>query len=139
MFHAPLNRGRADPRAPCTTTLNLGGLGHAILEYGADAFDLAIVETVETEGEAIARERELIADHNSVVPNGFNIRPHAKRADQAEAPLRTSVYFSRGVHDALREIAFKERRAIADIIHEGLDVVLTSRHYPTTAELRGKA
>lgn len=52
--------------------------------------------------------------------------------------FRTSVYFSREVHDKLRAIAFEERKTITDLINEGLDHVLTSRHYPTTAELRGK-
>jgi len=68
------------------------------------------------------------------------------RAEPAAAPakkpadthFRTSVYFSRAVHDKLREIAFQERKTVADLIHEGLDAVLTSRNYPTTAELRRK-
>jgi hypothetical protein len=52
--------------------------------------------------------------------------------------FRTSVYFSRAVHDKLREIAFEERKTITDLINEGLDHVLSSRNYATTAELRGK-
>lgn len=61
----------------------------------------------------------------------------AKKA--SDTHFRTSVYFSRAVHDKLREIAFEERKTVSDLIHEGLDAVLTSRNYPTTAELRGKA
>jgi hypothetical protein len=50
--------------------------------------------------------------------------------------FRTSVYFSRTVHDKLRAIAFEERKTVTDLINEGLDHVLASRNYPTTAELR---
>jgi hypothetical protein len=53
------------------------------------------------------------------------------------APMfRTSVYFHRGVHDVLRDIAHNERRSITDLINEGLDSVLAKRNYPRTAELR---
>jgi hypothetical protein len=52
------------------------------------------------------------------------------------AMFRTSVYFSRAVHDKLRDIAHEERKTITDLINEGLDHVLTSRNYPTTAELK---
>ena len=58
---------------------------------------------------------------------------------QAKAPagsFRTSVYFSRVVHDKLRAIAFEERKTITDLINEGLDHVLSKRNYPTTTELR---
>jgi hypothetical protein len=66
--------------------------------------------------------------------------PESSKAAVGVAPdsFRTSVYFSRAVHDKLREIAFGERKTITDLINEGLDHVLTSRHYATTAELRGK-
>ena len=66
--------------------------------------------------------------------------PEFSKAAVVVAPdsFRTSVYFSRAVHDKLREIAFGERKTITDLINEGLDHVLTSRHYATTAELRGK-
>ena len=52
------------------------------------------------------------------------------------AMFRTSVYFSRAVHDKLRDIAHEERKTITDLINEGLDHVLTSRNYPNTAELK---
>jgi len=54
------------------------------------------------------------------------------------AMFRTSVYFSRAVHDKLRDIAHEERKSITDLINEGLDHVLMSRNYPPTAELRSK-
>ena len=69
----------------------------------------------------------------------INAAPESsKPAVVAPDSFRTSVYFSRAVHDKLREIAFGERKTITDLINEGLDHVLTSRHYATTAELRGK-
>ncbi len=52
--------------------------------------------------------------------------------------FRTSVYFSRVVHDKLRDIAHAERKSITDLINEGLDHVLTSRNYKSTSQLRGK-
>ena len=55
------------------------------------------------------------------------------------APMfRTSIYFHRGVHDVLRDIAHDERKSITDLINEGLDHVLAKRNYPGTAELRRK-
>src|ERR1700677_1169538 len=61
----------------------------------------------------------------------------SKRPAAAEPEnFRTSVYFSRAVHDKLREIGFEERKTITDLINEGLDHVLSSRNYATTAELR---
>ena len=69
-------------------------------------------------------------------------RPRQRRQSQPargfRSLFRTSVYFSRAVHDKLREIAFEERKSITDLINEGLDYVLTSRHFATTAELREK-
>jgi hypothetical protein len=56
----------------------------------------------------------------------------------SEKSFRTSVFLSYAAHDKLREIAFEERKTFADLFREGLDHVLTSRHYPTTAELERK-
>ncbi|MCW6511306.1 ribbon-helix-helix domain-containing protein [Lichenifustis flavocetrariae] len=69
-----------------------------------------------------------------VVPDPQESKP-ATGKDLA-ATFRTSVYFSRAVHDKLRLIAFEERKTITDLINEGLDHVLTSRNYPTVGELR---
>jgi hypothetical protein len=57
----------------------------------------------------------------------------------ASASFRTSVFFSRAVHDKLRTIAFEERKTVTDLIHEGLDAVLQARNYPSTKELRDDA
>ena len=45
---------------------------------------------------------------------------------------------SRAAHEILREIAFAERKAFADLFREGLDHVLTKRNYPTIQELETK-
>jgi len=82
----------------------------------------AAVEAAPSTAPAIEAASESSKAANSLAPESF----------------RTSVYFSRAVHDKLREIAFEERKSITDLINEGLDHVLTARHYATTAELRGK-
>lgn len=63
----------------------------------------------------------------------------AKPAKVEPTNFRTSVFFSRAVHDKLRMIAFEERKTVTDLINEGLDAVLQARNYPTTEELREKA
>jgi hypothetical protein len=52
--------------------------------------------------------------------------------------FRTSLYFHRTVHDALREVAYDERLTISDLINEGIDLVLKGRGYPTAADLKAK-
>ncbi len=63
----------------------------------------------------------------------------ARPAKAEDAMFRTSVYFSRLVHDKLRAIAFEERKTITDLINEGLDHVLQTRNYPSTSKLREKS
>ncbi len=71
-------------------------------------------------------------------PAAVSPRP-AKIVAKAEPQMfRTSVYFSRAVHDKLRAIAFEERKSVTDLINEGLDHVLASRNYPTTSELKDR-
>ena len=40
------------------------------------------------------------------------------------------------VYEALREIAFYERRKIHDLIMEGIDAVLKKRRYPSVEDLK---
>jgi hypothetical protein len=66
-------------------------------------------------------------------------RPEPARAPGGESQMfRTSVYFHRKVHDKLRDIAHAERKSVADLIHEGLDVVLNRRNFPTTSQLKDR-
>jgi len=44
----------------------------AIRKYGPDGFDLKLIETVHTLGEAISREIYFIAEHSSLAPRGYN-------------------------------------------------------------------
>jgi hypothetical protein len=41
--------------------------------------------------------------------------------------VRSSIYLPGGVHDALREIAYRERRKNHDVIMEGIDAALKHR------------
>jgi hypothetical protein len=72
-------------------------------------------------------------------------RSGAPRAKAAKSLRRmrpdivtSTMYLPRGVHQALREIAFKEDRKIHDLVVEGLDIVLKGRGYPGFDKLRGK-
>jgi hypothetical protein len=82
-------------------------------------------------------KRPPVANVEDFKVNKPKTAPPVVKAAQSEA-FRTSVYFHRAVHDKLRAIAFEERKTIMDLINEGLDHVLTSRHYPTISELRAK-
>jgi hypothetical protein len=62
--------------------------------------------------------------------------PTLEPQPQPAPTFRTSVYFHRGVHDVLRDIAHDERKSVTDLINEGLDHVLAKRNYPGTADLR---
>lgn len=74
--------------------------------------------------------------------------PEAEPEEEAEEPvkgrkpvphvLRTSMYFDREVHDALREIAFRERLNVSDLVNEGLDAVFKARGYPSVAKLKDR-
>ena len=67
----------------------------------------------------------------------------AKPQSRPEPPapagsFRTSVWMSRAAHEILRDIAHAERKPFAELFREGLDHVLSSRKYPTMAELEEK-
>lgn len=38
----------------------------------------------------------------------------------------------------VRAIAFEERKSMADLIHEGLDLMLRERGFPTTEEIKAQ-
>ena len=44
--------------------------------------------------------------------------------------VHTSLYLPGPVYEALREVAFKERRKIHDIVLEGIELALRRRGYP---------
>jgi hypothetical protein len=52
------------------------------------------------------------------------------------AVVRSSIYLPGGVHDALREIAYRERRKVHDVIMEGIDTALRRHGYPGVDALK---
>jgi hypothetical protein len=72
-------------------------------------------------------------------------------ASQANAPAKpagrwsrpdikhTSVYLPEAAYEALRQVAFDERRKIHDLLIEGVELALKKRGYPTLAELKVKS
>jgi hypothetical protein len=50
--------------------------------------------------------------------------------------VHSSVYLPEGVHEALREAAFKEHCKIHDIIMQGIDAALKKRGYPSVDDLK---
>jgi hypothetical protein len=50
--------------------------------------------------------------------------------------IHSSVYLPEPVYEALREIAFKERCKIHDLIMEGIGAALKKRGHPSIEDLR---
>jgi hypothetical protein len=50
----------------------------------------------------------------------------------------TSVYLPEAAYEALRQVAFDERRKIHDPLIEGVELALKKRGYPALAEMKAK-
>ena len=50
----------------------------------------------------------------------------------------TSVYLPEAAYEALRLVAFDERRKIHDLLMEGVELALRKRGYPALAEMKTK-
>ena len=50
----------------------------------------------------------------------------------------TSVYLPGAAYEALRQVAFDERRKIHDLLMEGVELALKKRGYPTLADMKAK-
>ena len=50
----------------------------------------------------------------------------------------TSVYLPEAAYEALRQVAFDERRKIHDLLIEGIELALNKRGYPTLADMKTK-
>src|SRR5215471_18279685 len=50
----------------------------------------------------------------------------------------TSVYLPEAAYEALRQVAFDERRKIHDLLLEGVELALKKRGYPTLADMMTK-
>jgi len=67
------------------------------------------------------------------------------RAPSLTAPIawrpgikHTSVYLPEAAYEALRQVAFDERRKIHDLLIEGVELALKKRGYPTLADMKAK-
>ena len=72
-------------------------------------------------------------------PIGSGSAP-AKRVGRWTRPdiKHTSVYLPEAAYEALRQVAFDERRKIHDLLIEGVELALKKRGYPTLAEMKAK-
>jgi hypothetical protein len=52
--------------------------------------------------------------------------------------VHTSVYLPEAAYEALRQVAFDERRKIHDLLIEGVELALKKRGYPAIAEMKAK-
>ena len=64
----------------------------------------------------------------------------AKAASRWSRPdiKHTSVYLPEAAYEALRQVAFDERRKIHDLLMEGVELALKKRGYPPIAEMKAK-
>jgi hypothetical protein len=51
----------------------------------------------------------------------------------------TSVYLPEAAYEALRRVAFDERRKIHDLLMEGVELALKKRGYPALADMKAKS
>jgi hypothetical protein len=66
--------------------------------------------------------------------------PPVKPASRWSRPdiKHTSVYLPEVAYEALREVAFDERRKIHDLLIEGVELALKKRGYPALADMKAK-
>jgi hypothetical protein len=66
--------------------------------------------------------------------------PAAKPAGRWTRPdiKHTSVYLPEAAYEALRRVAFDERRKIHDLLMEGVELALKKRGYPALADMKAK-
>jgi hypothetical protein len=50
----------------------------------------------------------------------------------------TSVYLPEAAYEALRQVAFDERRKTHDLLPEGVELALKKRGYPALADMKAK-
>ena len=65
-------------------------------------------------------------------------RSKRRRRRGPDDPIRTSVYLPVEVYEAIRTIAFQERRKKHDIVMEGIGLALSSRGYSLESFKLGK-
>ena len=57
----------------------------------------------------------------------FSSHAKPKGRQPRQGLVHSSVYLPMAIHEALRELAFRERRKIHDIILEGIEMALRNR------------
>jgi hypothetical protein len=76
------------------------------------------------------------------------LMPKRRRSPAAAKPAsrwtrpdikHTSVYLPEAAYEALRQVAFEERRKIHDLLMEGVELALKKRGYPAIAEMKSKS
>jgi hypothetical protein len=67
-------------------------------------------------------------------------RASAKPGERWTRPgiKHTSVYLPVAAYEALRQVAFNERRKIHDLLMEGVELTLKKRGFPALADMKGK-
>jgi hypothetical protein len=65
-------------------------------------------------------------------------RPSASRWTRPDVK-HTSVYLPEAAYEALRQVAFDERRKIHDLLMEGVELALKKRGYPALADIKAKS
>ena len=60
-------------------------------------------------------------------------------ASERPTTVHSSLYLPEGVYEALRKVAFDERKKIHDLVLEGVDGVLRRRGLPSVEALRSKS
>lgn len=112
-----------------------------LMGTGTDVSSRPAPQTEPAQGPVDTPPEEPVAEPEPVAAVAEPVEDEVPRkAGRKPVPdvFRTSLYFHRTVHDALREIAYDERLTISDLINEGIDLVLKERGYPSAADLKAK-
>jgi hypothetical protein len=90
-------------------------------------------------GELRPTDLDALCPKRPRAPAGEESAP-AKPARRWSRPdiKHTSVYLPEAAYEALRQVAFDERRKIHDLLIEGVELALKKRGYPTLADMRAK-
>ena len=73
----------------------------------------------------------------SPTPQGSGPAKPASRWSRPDIK-HTSVYLPEAAYEALRQVAFDERRKIHDLLMEGVELALKKRGYPALADMKTK-
>ena len=81
--------------------------------------------------------RAALAEH---VTSGFCSYFFGRSRELVDGDIKhTSVYLPEPAYEALRQVAFDERRKIHDLLIEGVELALKKRGYPALADMKAKS